>query len=249
MLTIRRQQIRALQESARSRFEDEMAAHLTRCFPGAPEVADRDRLRNSIREGLEAAKGYGIQSGQDVRQFLELATEYGPDFHQLPWAAQILNDRILSGTGKMEQIADQALFALSQVPTKDAAIQSLKQKAVAAAYDKLYSKYANDLRPNALFDASGIRKPLDPNNPALAGLRKEWMDSYKANGGQIAQNAASSITPEDAILPCDRRPVVNPVIGGEPVTLDDSADNIEELTKMQPEEEAAQEQDEGLAEA
>jgi hypothetical protein len=112
MLTIRTQQIQILEEARRRRFVDEMAAHLSRCFAGKRAVADPDRLRATIGEGVEAAQKYGIVSRDDLRRYLEFRTEYGPDFEQLPWAARILNDPTLSGSGKVEQIDDYSLYRL-----------------------------------------------------------------------------------------------------------------------------------------
>jgi hypothetical protein len=54
-----------------------------------------------------------------------------------------------------------------------------------AANESLYSAHAGDPRPNPLFDEEGNRQPIDPNDPAQAGLRSEWMDAYIANGGAV----------------------------------------------------------------
>lgn len=54
----------------------------------------------------------------------------------------------------------------------------LNSDAVAAADRRLYALHENDPRPNALFDAQGNRKSIDPADPAQAGLRQEWKDLY-----------------------------------------------------------------------
>jgi|HubBroStandDraft_4_1064222.scaffolds.fasta_scaffold66788_3 hypothetical protein len=104
----------------------------------------------------------------------------------------------------------------------------LNQDAVSAADDSLYNGHAGDPRPNALFDAAGNRKPLDANDPDQAGLRQEWMEAYKANGGETEPNSADGHTPADQpVMPCDQRPVVNPVIMAAPTSLDESDDGSE----------------------
>jgi hypothetical protein len=78
-----------------------------------------------------------------------------------------------------------------------------------------------------LFDAAGNRKPLDANDPEQADLRKEWMTAYKANGGEVESDSAGHTTASDPVLPCERRPVVNPVMMATPISLDESPDEIE----------------------
>jgi len=88
-----------------------MANHLGERFAGWPEASD-PQVRVLIREGIELASKYGINHQYDLRRFLEFRTEYGPGFDAIPWIAKILNDRTLSGCGKMEQIDVQSLFAV-----------------------------------------------------------------------------------------------------------------------------------------
>jgi len=97
----------------------------------------------------------------------------------------------------------------------------LNPAAVSAADDEVYQNHADDPRPNALYDADGNRKPLD-NSAGQADLRKEWMDSYKANGGEMDSTPASNSAADQPVQPCDDRPVVNPLISAEAGSLDDS---------------------------
>jgi len=112
VLVIRDKQMRILREGQLQRFENDMAAHLVRCFGGRPVVEDAVRLRSFIREGVALAGRYGVVNQYDVRRFLEFRAEYGADFHTIPWVVKILNDSTLSGCGKMERIDDYSLFAL-----------------------------------------------------------------------------------------------------------------------------------------
>jgi hypothetical protein len=112
MLLIRAEQLKVFQVSQLQRFEDTMASHLKRRFAGRAAVEDEARLRAMIREGRELARQFGVVHGPDVRIFLELTAELGPDFHLLPWAAKILSDTTLSGAGKIESLDRYSLFAL-----------------------------------------------------------------------------------------------------------------------------------------
>lgn len=89
-----------------------MVSHLKRRFAGRPAVEDEAGLRILVREGRELARRFGIVQDPDVRTFLELMTEHGREFHSLPWAAKILSDTTLSGTGKVESLDRYSLFAL-----------------------------------------------------------------------------------------------------------------------------------------
>jgi len=122
------------------------------------------------------------------------------------------------------------------------ATRPLNQDACKAADDDLYSKHADDPRPNALYDENGNRKPLDPNDPSQAGLRQEWMDSYKANGGATEPTDVSGSQPGQAVLPCGQMQQVDPVIDSAPVDVDES-----DAEPPEPEEEAEPDEEEALS--
>jgi hypothetical protein len=111
MLTIRKQQMDVLREAVLRLFHDRMAAHVQARFPTA-SIAAPDRVLDFIRESVELGKTFGIENQYDLRRFIEFRAEYGQHFHLLDWASKILNDRTLSGCGKMEQIDDYSLYVL-----------------------------------------------------------------------------------------------------------------------------------------
>jgi hypothetical protein len=78
----------------------------------------------------------------------------------------------------------------------------LDPAAASAADDEIYSNHAGDPRPNALYDAAGNRKPLSATDPAQADLRREWMDSYIANGGKVESPASNLAPPSGPSVPC-----------------------------------------------
>jgi hypothetical protein len=107
------------------------------------------------------------------------------------------------------------------------ATRPLNQDAVKAADDELYAKHEDDPRPNALYDSDGNRRPLDANDPGQAGLREEWMDAYKANGGTTEPVDTSGGQPDQAVLPCGQQAIVNPLILGTPNESDGDGDKPE----------------------
>ncbi len=102
------------------------------------------------------------------------------------------------------------------------ATRPLNKEASKAADDDLYSKHADDPRPNALYDEDGNRKPLSATDPDQADLRKEWMNSYKANGGQTEPTDVSGAPAGQSVLPCGQKAQVDPLIVGDSVEVDDS---------------------------
>ncbi|MFN0103160.1 MAG: hypothetical protein ACKV2U_13855 [Bryobacteraceae bacterium] len=84
----------------------------------------------------------------------------------------------------------------------------LNDAAVQAADDEIYRRHANDPRPNALYDANGNRLPLSATDPAQTDLRREWMDLYIANGGEIEGGSGGGGT--TPVTPCPDRPGSDP---------------------------------------
>jgi hypothetical protein len=94
------------------------------------------------------------------------------------------------------------------------ATQPLNPAAVSAADNKIYSTHESDPRPNALYDASGNRRALNPCDPAQAALRSEWMDSYVANGGKV-EPGGPSCNPFTPVQPCpskSKKPAPRPSV-------------------------------------
>lgn len=128
------------------------------------------------------------------------------------------------------------------------ATRPLNNEAVKAADDELYAKHADEPRPNALYDEDGNRKPLSANDPDQAGLRKEWMNSYKANGGETEPADLSGSQAGQAVSPCDQKPQVDPLIIGDAIEIDVSEvpDVVQEPVEEaeEPEADAVEEESE-----
>ncbi len=89
----------------------------------------------------------------------------------------------------------------------------LDRQAVKEADDKIYDKHRTDPRPNALFDAKGNRRPLNPNDPAQANLRREWVASYNESlaSTEAANKHPAQATPPTTPAASTERPVSSAV--------------------------------------
>jgi hypothetical protein len=115
MLKIRAEQYRELGKMCRERFVDEAVEHLCSRYPGQTAEMEEAGRRQLVETGIEEAKGHGVRKERDILRYLECMVEYGPRFPDdagCEWAAAILRDPALTGTQKMERIADYATFSL-----------------------------------------------------------------------------------------------------------------------------------------
>ena len=74
----------------------------------------------------------------------------------------------------------------------------LDPEAVQTADDQLYAAHANDPRPNALYDASGNRKPLSSTDPGQESLREGWRQDYIAAREKNSQQGETTDDSSDA---------------------------------------------------
>jgi hypothetical protein len=117
----------------------------------------------------------------------------------------------------------------------DRATRPLNDSATKKADDDLYARHAGDPRPNALYAADGSRKPLDPDDPDQAGVRQEWMASYKANGGETEPSDYSGAPVDQVVLPCGQKVSVDPVIVGTALDYDETEMEDDESGEDEPE--------------
>ena len=94
MFTIRKHHIRALENVAKARFEDEMLEHLKNYAPKLYEIRGEQCFRKVINLGLSKSEDYELTNRGPVRFFLESMVSLGCDFDtdpQLPQAGEILS--------------------------------------------------------------------------------------------------------------------------------------------------------------
>ena len=105
MLVIRKKQIEALDRHSEKHFLDRMIDHLSEIFPDkCEEFGSKGEILKRILQGLERARGYGIDTEEDVALYVDITFGIGPDFpdgEDMHWARSILENEGLSGPAKM----------------------------------------------------------------------------------------------------------------------------------------------------
>jgi hypothetical protein len=105
--------IRAAQKSAFENhrvdeFVSDMLAHVNRCFPARASDLGKEKVYETIRNGIDRARSYGFTASRDVCKYIDLMMVFGPGFDHdpdLPWAESILNEaRRRDASAKMDHL-------------------------------------------------------------------------------------------------------------------------------------------------
>ena len=105
MFKVRREQMVAYREAALRDFEDQVVAHVGRCFPEELAALGEDGTRLVIRSGIERAGGYGIVAERDVCKFIDLMLVLGTTFdREHAWAGEILANPNRSSRRKLDAL-------------------------------------------------------------------------------------------------------------------------------------------------
>lgn len=114
MLHIRSEQMEALEQAQRRRFEDEAVAHVRSIWRDAAAQQDDDAVRTAVRRAFARAAEYGFDEEYDQLRYLNLVYALGPDFDErLPWATTILADHDRPPRSRMDELTERALAAES----------------------------------------------------------------------------------------------------------------------------------------
>ena len=111
MLIIRKEQMRIFREYMVGLFEDRMVSHLKKYFSDEFSLLGEEKVRNTIRYGIDRAKTYGIEIEYDVSRYINMMFTFGRDFDKnrdLLWAAEILRNKDQLGTQKMTMLYREA---------------------------------------------------------------------------------------------------------------------------------------------
>ncbi len=93
LLTVRAQQLSALEQEEVRKFERWMVGHLQKFFPQQCSAMGDSQLRDFIQYGIRRASGYGIKAKRDVCKYVDVMLALGRDFDKdprFPWAARLL---------------------------------------------------------------------------------------------------------------------------------------------------------------
>ena len=104
--------MKAFENDALRRFEDEMVLHSKEFTPRLCKVLGDEQLRVALRQAMERADTYGFTNRGPIRLYIELMFLYGSDFDtdpQYPALAEVLNapdDQMLRAERLYEGILD-----------------------------------------------------------------------------------------------------------------------------------------------
>src|SRR4051812_14835589 len=107
MLIIKNKQIRVFEAVSFPSFETKMLNHIEDHFTPMATLLGKDGLRKLIYHGYERAKKYGFATGYEVCLFTDIMILLGTGFDtdpQFPWARDILINRNMDATSKIEKL-------------------------------------------------------------------------------------------------------------------------------------------------
>jgi hypothetical protein len=105
MVIIRAEQMKAFDQAAWRRFEQEMVEHSREFSPRLCEVIGDEQLRAALRSAMDRAEGYGFTCRGPIRLFIELMFLCGSAFDTDPQYEAIVE--ALRGSGDQMQRAQQ----------------------------------------------------------------------------------------------------------------------------------------------
>lgn len=110
VVTIRPEQLRALEAAATEKAEERLLRLLLRGFP---EIANDDggpeHLRLLLEESLRRAPAYELETELDLYRFTALMVEHGPWFDRdgrRPWIEAMLLDDRFDGTTRLDRLIE-----------------------------------------------------------------------------------------------------------------------------------------------
>jgi hypothetical protein len=123
MIILRDQQVEAFEDARMQSFEDRMFPHIRREFPSQVESLGEAETREVICSGIEVAAQYGIESEQDVGQYIMLMFVHDFDFDEsseTPWANEILTRPGLSAPERLNALWERTTADAGQADEDDA---------------------------------------------------------------------------------------------------------------------------------
>ena len=115
-MVIRKLQMDLMAEANRRAFQRRALRHCQDCFPWASALLGDTGVRSYVETGLQKAAAFGFDSEPDPLKYLNLVFTFGPDFDQLPWAAEILADHSFAAPVRIAILTDTALDELRDSP-------------------------------------------------------------------------------------------------------------------------------------
>jgi hypothetical protein len=103
MMTIRKRNLAVIEAA----FEKGMNVRLVKyTMTRFPHIFgdDKEKAQENVDRAYKIAAEYGIHKGVDVALFTDLLVMYGDNFHQDPWAREVLMSETLSPREKVFEL-------------------------------------------------------------------------------------------------------------------------------------------------
>jgi len=115
MLTIRREQFKALRVSLIRRFHQELLEHVKTNFVDETEGKSDKELLEHISQALKRAEVYGLKAERDLYKYINVSMLYGPNFDQeeTAWTRDYLVDEdVSSPSQRMNHLCQEVVCRL-----------------------------------------------------------------------------------------------------------------------------------------
>ena len=115
MLTIRREQFKALRVSLIRRFHQELLEHVKTNFVDETEGKSDKELLEHISQALKRAEVYGLKAERDLYKYINVSMLYGPNFDQeeTAWTRDYLVDEdVSSPSQRMNRLCQEVVCRL-----------------------------------------------------------------------------------------------------------------------------------------
>ena len=109
MLRIRQAQIDAFGQTMATQFEAVVYKYLTKTYPEKTTALGEQKVRESIRAGIQRAAQYGITAEFDVGRFIDLMYLISPNFDSdpgAPWVRPTLASPLMKPAVRMDVVCD-----------------------------------------------------------------------------------------------------------------------------------------------
>ena len=105
MLTIRKEQLRELEQCVLDEFRKRMLKQLREGFQECTSQMSDEDLNLFVKSGIKKAQSYGILEVGDIEYFLEFLVTEGEDFEEKdPKTKEILSNPQFDGEEKLEEL-------------------------------------------------------------------------------------------------------------------------------------------------
>src|SRR5689334_19159 len=104
MVKLRQSQLDGMHQKLRQEYENRVLSHIEEAFPEEVWNLPKDVKQLRIRESIDRALNYGLETEEDVAAFVDWTFELGETFDRNAWASEILLDPTLSGQDKVIEI-------------------------------------------------------------------------------------------------------------------------------------------------